>query len=169
MRGGHTNAFLLTPVSGPTIMITAPGSEIVRPGAMVTLQMQMNASESLTYQWLHDGILIPGATNSTLTLSGMNMGNAGQYTVSARNAIGTVANSSAAVSMFSMIVTNRSPHLIVAAPAGSHFRIDYSDSMGSSPNWQTMTNFTMTGAMSQMTVTPPPGSHGQFYRAVMMP
>jgi hypothetical protein len=118
---------------------------------------------------LHAGVPIPGATNATLTLPGMSMGIAGQYTVIARNAMGTVANSSVAVSMFSMAMTNGSPHLMVAAPAGSHFRIDYADSLASIPNWQTMTNFTMMGSMSQMSVTPPPGSHGQFYRAVMMP
>ena len=32
----------------------------------------------------------------------MSMGNAGQYTVTARNAVGTVASASAAVGMFSM-------------------------------------------------------------------
>ena len=169
MHGGHTNAFLLTPVSGPTMMTSSPNPEIVGPGAMVTLRMQMTATDPLTYQWLHDSVPIPGATNTMLTLPAMNMGIAGQYTVTARNSMGTVANSSAAVSMFSMAMTNGTPHLIMAAPAGSHFRIDFADSLSSIPNWQTMTNFTMLGAMTQMSVTPPPGSHGQFYRAVMTP
>ena len=151
------------------MMTSAPGPEIVGPGAMVTLQMQMNASEPLTYQWLHDGVPISGATNATLTVPPMNMGNAGQYTVTARNSVGTVANSTVAVSMFSMAMANGSPRLVVAAPAGSHFRIDYSDTLGPSLNWQTMTNFTMMGSMSQMSVNAPPSSHGQFYRAVMMP
>ena len=83
--------------------------------------------------------------------------------------MGTVANSSAPISMFSMIVTNGSPHLTVAASAGSHFRIDYSDKVGSSTLWQAMTNFTMMGAVSQMSDTPPQGSNERFYRAVMMP
>lgn len=169
MHGAHTNAFLLTPVSAPTMMTSAPGSEIVGPGSVVALQMQMNASEPLTYQWLHDGLPVRGATNSTLTLSGMGMANAGQYTVVVRNGIGTVARSSAVVGLFSMGMSNQIPLLTVAAPGGSHFRIDYSDSLGASPNWQTMTNFTMMGAMSQLTVVPPPGSPGRFYRAVMMP
>ncbi len=169
MRGGHTNAFLLTPVSGPTMMISAPSSEIVGPGAMVTLQMQMNASEPLTYQWLHDGMPIPGATNSTLPLPGMGMANAGQYTVVARNGVGTVARSSAVVGMFGMGMSNGTPLLTVTAPAGSHFRIDYSDSLGSNPNWQVMTNFSLMGSMSQISVNPPPGSHAQFYRAVLIP
>jgi probable HAF family extracellular repeat protein len=169
MHAGHTNAFLLTPASAPVMMMSAPAPQIVGPGTAVTLQMQMSAGESLTYQWLHDGMAIPGATNATLTLPGMSMGNAGQYTVTARNGMGTVGRASAVVGMFSMGYTNGTAHLAVAAPAGSHFRIDSSDRVGAGTNWQAMTNFTMMGSMSQVSVTPPPGSHAQFYRAVMMP
>ncbi len=169
MHGGHTNAFLLTPVSAPVMMMSGPAPQIVGPGMMVTLQMQMSASEPLTYQWLHNGMPIPGATNATLALPGMSMTNAGQYTVTARNSVGTVASSSTPVSMFSMQFTNGTPHLTVAAPAGSHFRIDYSEMLGAGMNWQIMTNFTMMGSMTQMSDTPPQGSNARFYRAVMMP
>ena len=150
MHGGRTNAFLLTPVSAPVMMMSAPSPQIVGPGAAVTLQMQMSAGESLTYQWMHDGMAIPGATNATLTLPGMSMGNAGQYTVTARNAMGTVGMGSAAVGMFSMQFTNGMAHLAVAGPAGTHFRIDHSDMLGAGSNWQTLSNFTMMGSMSQM-------------------
>ncbi len=169
MHEGHTNAFLLTPVGGPTMMTSGPGPEIVGPGAMVTLRMQMSASEPLTYQWLHDGVPVPGATNTTMNIPGMGLANAGQYTVVARNRIGTVGRASAVVGMFGMGLSNRTPLLTLAAPAGSHFRIDYSDILGSSPNWQTMTNLSMSGSMSQISVTPLPGLRAQFYRAVMTP
>ena len=169
MHAGHTNAFLLTPVSSPVMMMSAPAPQIVGPGTAVTLQMQMSATEPLTYQWLHDGMPVAGATNATYTLPAMSMGNAGQYTVTARNSMGTVANASAMVGMFSMSFTNGTAHLAVAALSGSHFRIDYSDMLGAGSNWQTMTNFTMMGSMSQMTNTPPPASHSRFYRAAMLP
>jgi probable HAF family extracellular repeat protein len=169
MHAGHTNAFLLTPVSGPVLMMSGPAAQIVGPGTPVTLGMQMSATEPLTYQWMRDGMPIPGATNATLSLTGMTAGNAGNYTATARNAVGTVASSSAVLSMFDMLLANGMPHLMLAAPAGSHFRIDYSDVLGSGLNWQTMTNLTTMGSMSQMSVTPPPGSHGQFYRAVLLP
>ncbi len=166
---GHTNAFLMTPVAAPVMMTTAPAPQVVGPGAMVTLQMQMSASEPLSYQWLHNGMPIPGATNATYALPGMNITNAGQYTVMVRNAMGTVASASAAVSMFNMQFTNGMPQLMVAAPVGSHFEIDYCDRLGASSNWQNMTNFTMMGSMNQMSDTPPQGTMARFYRAIMLP
>jgi hypothetical protein len=150
-------------------MMSAPAPQIVGPGSAVTLQLQMLASEPLTYQWLHDGVPIPGATNALCTLSGTGMASAGQYTVMARNSVGTVAAASAAVSIFAMQFTNGSPHLTVAAPSSGHFRIDYSDLLGAGANWRTMTNFTVTGSMTQMSDSPPQASPARFYRAAMLP
>jgi probable HAF family extracellular repeat protein len=169
MFEGHTNAFLMTPVSAPVMMMSGPSAQIVGPGAPVTLQMLMSASEPLTYQWMHDGVPVQGATNAALTLHSMEMGMAGQYTVTVRNSIGTVGNSSVPISVFSMMLTNGTPHVTMAAPSGSHFRIDYSDIATPNTTWQTMTNFTMMGSTTQISVIPQPGSHSAFYRAVMMP
>ncbi len=169
MHAGHTNAFLLTPVSAPVMMTAAPAPRVAGPGATITLQMQMSASEPLTYQWLHDGMPIAGGTGPALTLSGMSMGSAGQYTVTARNSVGTVANASAAVGVFSMRFANGTANLSVAAPAGSQFRLDHVDRLGAGASWQTMTNFTMLGSMSQVSDTPAPGTAARCYRAVMMP
>jgi probable HAF family extracellular repeat protein len=169
MLGGRTNAFLLTPVSAPVMTLSAPGAQIVGPGTPVTLTMQMSAGEPLTYQWLRDGTPIPGQTNQTLNLAGMTMSGAGQYTIVVRNSVGTVGMASATVGMFSMNLTNGSPRLMVAAPAGSHFRVDSSDRLGAGENWQTMTNLTMSGSPTQITPTPTTGSGTRFYRAVMVP
>jgi len=149
--------------------MSGPSVQIVGPGTPVTLGMQMSATEPLTYQWMNNGVVIPGATNATLILPGMSMANAGQYMVTARNSVGTVANSSAAVSLFGMVMTNGTPQLTVAAPVGSHFRIDYSDMVGSGEIWQSLTNFTMMGSLSQMSDTLPQGLHARFYRAMMIP
>jgi len=169
IHGGRTNAFLLTPVSAPVMLASGPAPQVVGAGASITMGMQMSASEPLTYQWLQNGTPIPGATGPTYTLSGMSLARAGLYTVVARNAVGTVGMSSAAVSMFGMAMTNGGPRLTLAAPTGSHFQIDYADTLGSGANWQPMTNFTMTGAMSQIAPTSAPGSRAHFYRAVMLP
>jgi probable HAF family extracellular repeat protein len=168
MYAGHTNAFLLTPVSAPVMMTSAPAPQIVGSGNPVTLNLGMSAGEPLTYQWMRNGIPIPGATNATYTLSAMSSANAGQYTVTARNGVGTVASMSAAVSLFTMQLSAGTTHLTVAAPTGRHFRIDYSDHLGANANWQTMTNFTVTGSSGQVTDTSSAGATARYYRAVML-
>ncbi len=168
MYGGHTNAFLLTPVLGPVMMTSAPASQIVGPGTMVGLQAHMTASEPLTYQWLHNGMPIAGATNTIFPLQGMSMTNAGLYTLVVRNSVGTVASSSAIVGMFSMQLINGMPHLTLAATAGNQFRLDYSDLSGSGATWQTMTNFTMMGSTTQTSDTLSQKSPARFYRAVLL-
>ena len=169
MHAGRTNAFLLTPVSSPVMMTLAPMTQIVGPGTGVTLQMQMSTGESLSYQWSHDGSPIPGATNTTFSLAGMTLENAGQYQVIARNRIGMVASASAVAGMFNIVFMGGTSQLTVAAPGGSHFRIDYTDLMGSGATWQTMTNFTVVGSMHQISDMPAQGVHTRFYRAVMTP
>jgi uncharacterized membrane protein len=169
MHAGRTNAFLLTPVSSPVMMTLAPMTQIVGPGTGVTLQMQMSTGESLSYQWSHDGSPIPGATNTTFSLAGMTLENAGQYQVIARNRIGMVASASAVAGMFNIGFTGGTSHLTVAASGGSHFRIDYTDLMGPGATWQTMTNFTVVGSMNQVSDMPAGGVQTRFYRAVMTP
>ena len=168
MHAGHTNAFLLTPVSGPTMMTSVPSPQIVGPGTPIILGMQMSTTEELSYQWLQNGIPIRDATNVTYTISGMSMANAGQYTVTARNVVGTVASTSVAVSMFSMSLSNGAPHLALTGPAGSQFQIDYLDAIGPGANWQAMTNFTLMGSMTQVKIMTQPGIRAQFYRAALV-
>ena len=58
---------------------------------------------------------------------------------------------------------------MLAGPTGSNFRIDYSDTLQPAAHWQTLTDFTSTGATSQIAVTPQNGNPAQFYRAVITP
>jgi probable HAF family extracellular repeat protein len=168
MRSGHTNAFLLTPVSGPSIVTATPTPAIVGPGAMVTLQIQMNASDPLNYQWLHNGMPMPTATNSTLSWSGIMGANVGSYTVTVRNAIGTVGIASTSVSLFGMQARNGKPQLMLAGPTGTQFRIDATETLGLGAGWQTMTNFIMTGSMIQLIAAPPGDLKPRFYRASLV-
>ena len=150
-------------------LAAAPVPRIVGPGMAVTLQAQMAASEPLSYQWLHDGMPIAGATNATMPLPGMSAANAGRYTVIIRNSVGTVANFSTVVGMFSIQHGDGVPRLMIAGPTGTHFGIELSDTLGSASNWRSMTNFVMGGVASQATDVSTDGLHAGFYRAVMLP
>lgn len=73
---------------------TRPAGQFVDSGASVTLTSVVAANGSVGYQWYHDGALMGGQTNSTLTLNTVTLADAGKYTVITTSAAGT--NSSTA-------------------------------------------------------------------------
>lgn len=102
-------------MSAPVLMTSSPAPRIVGPGTPVTLQMQMSAGEPLTYQWLRDGVPVPGATNATLNPPGMGLASAGEYTVTVRHAVGAVANWQ---TMTNFTVLNRMSQITQTPPTG---------------------------------------------------
>ncbi len=168
MHAGHTNGFLLTPVATPVTTTSEPASQIVGPGSHVQLHLGMNAGEPLAYEWLHDGSPIPGATNDSLTLPAIGMESAGIYTVTARNAVGTIARASADVSMFNLMFDDRVPRLALFAPIGRHFRVEFTGTLGPDPEWRTLTAGTVEDAET-LIGDAPSASRARFYRVVLWP
>ncbi len=74
----------------PLIVITQPKSESVFVGQDVTFTVQANGRSAPNYQWNFNGTRISGATSSTLTLTNVQITDAGDYSA-------IVANSSASV------------------------------------------------------------------------
>src|SRR6185503_12723239 len=66
---------------------------------------------NLTYQWNRDGEVLPGATESSLRFTNVQLGDAGNYTVTVANALGSVTSQPAA-----LIVTNPTAPTILAQP-----------------------------------------------------
>jgi hypothetical protein len=52
-----------------------------------------------TYQWYFDGVVINGASGSTLSLNNVQAADAGIYTVSVKNAVGTVTSNQATLTV----------------------------------------------------------------------
>jgi hypothetical protein len=59
-------------------------------GASVRLGVNTFSPTLGGYQWGFDGVIIPGATNRTLVLTNVQLANAGTYTVSVTNEVGSV-------------------------------------------------------------------------------
>ncbi|HEY4414131.1 MAG TPA: immunoglobulin domain-containing protein [Verrucomicrobiae bacterium] len=100
------NAFLtinLTPVA-PNF-IAQPVSQTALTGGTVTFTAQVNGTAPITYQWNKNGVLIPGATAASLTLTNVQVTDSGSsYTVTASNSV-TRVTSSVAVLTVSATVT----------------------------------------------------------------
>jgi hypothetical protein len=90
-------------VSGPVIL-TQPSSQRVCTGAGILLTVSANYAAS--YQWSFNGTAIPGATTASYTVSGAAAANAGNYSVTVTNGIGSVTSNLAAVVVGSTITSN---------------------------------------------------------------
>jgi hypothetical protein len=90
-------AKLLLPVA--PLVTQQPASEAVVEGTSVTLTAGIDAVPAATYQWYRNGTAIAGATGSTLSLGNVTPAEAGQYTVTATNSLGTVISEAAQISV----------------------------------------------------------------------
>ncbi len=86
-----SNAAVLVVPTPPTIT-TAPvgGKKIV--GESFTFTVVADGTDPLSYQWAKGGSPISGATSASLTIASLVVEDAGSYTVSVSNAIGSVTS-----------------------------------------------------------------------------
>ena len=76
-----------------------PATATIAAGTNLTLRALTGGAGSFAYQWLKDGSMIAGATNGTLTMLGVNLSHAGNYSVVVSGPAGTFTSSAAAVAV----------------------------------------------------------------------
>jgi hypothetical protein len=81
--------------SKPTIITSAPNVTGTFGKAVTLFSGTSSTTLRTAYQWLFNGVPIPGATNSTLVLTNLMPINAGTYTVSVSNFAGSIVNDAA--------------------------------------------------------------------------
>ena len=105
---------------------TQPVSQTVTTGSNVTFTVAASGAPPLTYQWKKNGVAIAGATTDTLSLSNVQLSDAGIYTVTVSNSAGSVESAPATLSVTSpsgLIIMNDSfadgERLTLAPPASA--------------------------------------------------
>jgi sugar lactone lactonase YvrE len=81
------------------VILTQPQSLTASAGANVQFTVTVAGSPEPTLQWLRTGSAISGATDSTLTLAGVQSSDAGDYTVTAANALGSATSNKATLTV----------------------------------------------------------------------
>ena len=91
---------VLTVITTPVITVQ-PAPKIVSPGATnVSFQVAVTSPGVPTYEWLKNGVVIPGATANPLVLSLVAPSDDANYSVIVSNAYGTVTSASARLTVF---------------------------------------------------------------------
>ncbi|HWS87967.1 MAG TPA: immunoglobulin domain-containing protein [Pyrinomonadaceae bacterium] len=101
----------LAVITPPSISIQ-PEPQTVNAGAGATFFVAANGTAPLSYQWQKDGSDIPGANAASLSVSNVQDGDAGTYTVVVSNAAGSATSDGAALT-----VTHIVPPSITTQPA----------------------------------------------------
>lgn len=76
----------------PTLFGVTPTNWYVNEGSTVSYVATATGSPTLAYQWQHNGSVIPGEANATLTLSNVVYAQAGNYTVVVSNLAGLASS-----------------------------------------------------------------------------
>lgn len=86
-------------VAGAPVITTQPQGATVAAGSSMQLAVVVSAEPAPTYQWHRNGTPLTGATSATLVLNNVQAADAGSYTVTVSNDIGSVTSQAASISL----------------------------------------------------------------------
>jgi len=113
--GSVTSNLCILSVNHAPFFYQQPETQGMLAGGSVTFQSGGLGWPIPTMQWSKDGVAIPGATGTTLTLANVTPASAGSYTLTLSNRLGTVTSQPALLSVGTGLV-------IVTEPAGAHIQ-----------------------------------------------
>ncbi len=94
----------------PASIITQPSAQVVTVGNRTLLSVVATGSNPISYQWLLNGTNLAGATNSMLVLTNLQLGEAGEYSVTVSDPNTSIVSSNALLTV--------NPPVCVAPPSG---------------------------------------------------
>jgi subtilase family serine protease len=83
------------PFGGPPVITSQPTNQTVVVGGTASFSVMASGTPPLNYQWNFNGTNLAGATNATLTLTNVQLSQAGNYAVLVTNVYGSVTSSNA--------------------------------------------------------------------------
>jgi uncharacterized delta-60 repeat protein len=89
----------IVPFGAAPVITSQPANQTVYVGGTASFSLAATGTLPLGYQWSFNGTNINGATSSTLSLTNMQLAQAGNYAVVVNNAYGTITSSNAVLTV----------------------------------------------------------------------
>lgn len=115
----HGAFTLVTAGSVPPSITSLTSAVTVTVSGSTTFGVAATGTAPLAYQWVKDGLNVPGATNASLSLSNVQLSQAGNYTVVITNTAGSLTSSVVALTILVPDALGSAPTATVAVFAGS--------------------------------------------------
>ncbi len=168
--GAATSAdAFLSQATAPSIL-TAPQSVTATVGGSASFSVVASGAPPLTYQWSRNGVNLPGATNSMLTLINLQLTDRAKYQVLVTNPAGSSLSDEATL----LVVANPTFQLTAGAlsangafvlhlsgPAGQMIQLQASTTL---TNWFGLTNLVLTAGAADYVDVPGTNLARRFYR-----
>jgi hypothetical protein len=155
----------------PPAIVTQPTNQTTFPGSNVMFSVTATGS-ALAYQWKFSGTNLPGATNSSLVLTNVQLPQAGPYFVTVTNAAGTTNSSTAllrllvspALNLTRANVTTTNVSFPLTSVTGLNYTLQYKNAL-TDPSWTTIPPTVVgNGGTIILTDPNPPIQPARFYR-----
>ena len=162
------NATFSVLVLDPPAITNQPVSKTVNAGTNVGFSVVAGPTNLLSYQWYFLSSPLAAATNATLNLTNVQLGNAGGYFVIVTNVAGGATSQVATLALNGPPLLSEPEFLsngwmrfkISGVPNRSYF-VDISSNL---PNWNLLTNLLYTNGLMPFTDPTTPGVTNRFYR-----
>ncbi len=106
-------------VNIPVSIPTPPSDQTATAGNAATFTVGAAGTAPLTYQWAKGGVDIPGATSSAYTIASAATGDAGSYTVTVTNLLGSSTSAAATLTVNTLPVFTTHPASQTVSVGGS--------------------------------------------------
>lgn len=131
-----SSAATLTVLTAPSI-VTHPQNVSATVGGSMTLNVVAMGTAPLTYQWKKGGTAITGATSASYTISNVQSTDAGSYTVTVTNSVGSVTSNAATLTVSSApLVTSQPQGASVVVGSSVSFSVTATGSAPFTYQWQ---------------------------------
>ncbi len=137
----------------PVSLLSQPSPQVQAPGGSATFAVAVTGSGPVAYQWLKNGVPVPGATSAVLTLPNVAGGDAADYSVTVNNPLLTVTSNPARLTVLGAPLISGQP-AATSASAGSSATFNVTAS-GDAVRYQwTRNQVAIGGATSTSHTTP---------------